>query len=174
MKVVITLRNTNMVSADNAGGATYSQVTVPSSQNLGQVIVNIFPGLLCSNGVELVGAVSPNNYAGMITLKRSIIGGSTYIGSTFYSSLTAGPDTSVAQFLVTDPSVRRLQRQSIRSGRPGTTPGITYRNRQVPQQPKRVCRLRREKWNVASVRQLRMVGKVVMYYQHLRAANIFE
>jgi hypothetical protein len=68
-------------------------------------VVTTFPGQFatCAVGVELVGLVTPANYTGQVTLKRSK-SVYAYYGSTLMSGYPAsGPDTSGDPYLDTDP-----------------------------------------------------------------------
>ena len=59
----------------------------------------------CAVGVELVGAVTPSNYTGTVSLRRSIVSGAYYQGSTQCCGSPAAPgdDTSFAAMMDSDP-----------------------------------------------------------------------
>lgn len=74
---------------------------IVGSTNLGQVVTTI---PTCSTGVEFVGSVTPSNYTGAITFRRTIISLATWNGSSPEpTNLKPGDDTSDPPFLDTDP-----------------------------------------------------------------------
>src|SRR5271165_4419716 len=98
VSVSISLRSAPnfQVSPDDAGGAAYA--TKVGSSSLWQVITTI---ATCSIGVELVGAVTPSNYAGTVVLRRNIVSGAEYaFGSSPISGQNPplGDDTSGATY----------------------------------------------------------------------------
>ena len=128
VSVIITMRNSNTVSGDDAAAATYTLIA--GTSNLGPVILT---NGYCSNGVELVGKVYPSNYTGTITLRRRMMGGAAYVGSVETAAIPSGDDTSLAVYLDSSPQSGGSAGKVYDVDGPGTTPGLPsgigrYRN----------------------------------------------
>jgi hypothetical protein len=105
VSVTISLKSSGPPASDDGKGTTFLQ----GAKALGPGVDTEPPvpgaSKSCAVGVELVGAVTPSDYTGTVSLRRSIVNGAYYQGSTACcgSPATPGDDTSFAAMMDSDP-----------------------------------------------------------------------
>lgn len=101
VKVDLSLRTTGTASTDNSASTNYSGCI--GSTNLGTLLVSGGCTHIWSTGVEVIGTVTPSNFAGVITLHRLIVDKRSYDDMTLIDSQSNAPDDSDPTFRDDDP-----------------------------------------------------------------------
>lgn len=104
IQLTLNLRTSGSVSMDNAGQNTYA--TTLGTTNLGTFFSTGAGNQLNRTGVELVGVVTPSNFASPITIRREVIEFSRYNNMTLIGGSGPFEDTTI------DPTLRDDDPQS--------------------------------------------------------------